>query len=351
MQDISLFAGLITSLAISLIAIPSIVKVAIGKGLYGIDRKNREKGKKVPTLGGLAIFAGVMVSLNLFADVSVFPELPYITAAAIGLFFIGLKDDILVTAPWWKLLGQILVALVICIPGKLIIPDTGSLIGLYPSGKTVEILITVFVIITIMNSYNLIDGIDGLAAGIGILSSLILGITFWRAGLQSWALMSAAITGSLAGFAWYNVISRRRKIYMGDTGSLLIGFLLSIMAVRFLNIDKPQGLFMQIQTPLALVISVFFIPLFDTMRIIIIRILKGHSPLRPDRMHIHYHLVDMGLTHIQATGILVGINLVIIIIVVVFQELGERVLLGILLLTATLLSLLPGVGRKRNKSL
>jgi len=347
MQNIVILAGFLASLIISMIAIPSIVKVAIGKGLYGIDRNKEGKDRKVPTLGGLAIFARVMVSLNFFSDGDVLPELLYINAAAIGLFFIGLKDDILVTAPWWKLVGQVLAALVICIPGRLLIQDPGSIIGLPPGGTAVEVIITVLVIITLMNGYNLIDGIDGLAAGIGILVSLILGIVFWRKGLYSWTLMSAAITGSLAGFTWYNVFSRRRKIYMRDTGSLFLGFLLSIMAVKTINSINPQGLISQIQAPLSFVVSVFFIPLFDIIRIIIVRIFQGHSPMRADRLHIHYRLVDMGLTHLQSTAILLCINLVMILIIAVFQGLGEIALLGLLILTAIILSFLTSLAWKR----
>lgn len=349
MQDICILAGLITSLTISFIAIPSIIKVAISKGLYGINRNKNDIKQKIPTLGGLAIFAGIMVSLNLFTDISELPELPYISAAAIGLFFIGLKDDILITAPWWKLLGQALAALVICIPGGLQIPDTGNLIGLPPGMETMDVLFTVLVIITIINSYNLIDGIDGLAAGIGLLASTIFGIVFWKEGLQSWSLMSATVIGSLAGFTWYNVFSRRKKIYMGDTGSLLLGFLLSIMAVRFLNIENPQGLFTQIQAPFGILIAVFFIPLFDTMRIIIVRILRGRSPFRPDRQHIHYRLVDAGLNHRQAAGLLIGINLFVLIIVSGLQSLGDPMLIGILLLIAFILSALPGLKNKSKK--
>jgi len=347
MQNICILAGFIISFIISIIAIPSIIKVAVDKGLYGINRDKNEKGQKVPTLGGLAIFAGILISLNLFTKFSSFPELPYITAAAVGLFFIGLKDDILVTAPWWKLLGQIIAALVICIPGGLRIQDPGSLIGLPPGGDNMEILLTVLLIIILINSYNLIDGIDGLAAGIGLISSLVFGIVFYRDGLASWALMSAAIAGSLVGFLWYNVFSQRKKIYMGDTGSLLLGFLLSIMAVRFLNIQKPHGVFIEIQTPLALAIAVFIIPLFDTIRIIIVRIGQGHSPFRPDRQHIHYRMIDLKLSHKTVAGILIGLNLFMIIMVAALQDLGELVLIGLLVLITFLLSMVPGIVSKR----
>ena len=350
MQHLGILAGFFTSLIISLIAIPSIVKVAIGKGLYGIDRTVSGKERKVPTLGGLAIFAGVMVALNMFSDVYDLPALPHINAIAIGLFFIGLKDDILATAPWWKLMGQILAALIISIPGKLHVSDPGSFIGLPPGGEIIEILLTVIIIVTLMNSYNFIDGIDGLAAGMGIMISLVFGILFWLEGLYFWTLMSASIAGSLTGFARYNLFSRKRKIYMGDTGSLLLGFLLSVMAIRIMSLSNDRGLMIQIQAPLSLVLAVFFIPLFDLLRVILIRITRGRSPFRPDRLHIHYRLVDMGLTHLQSTATLLGINMVIILLVAGFQELGEGILMGVLAAMAIIFSVLIRTAWKRYRS-
>ena len=126
LQTGTLYGGLLTSLGISLLAIPSILKVAKAKGLYGTDREMDSKSKRIPTLGGLAIFAGVSISLSLYIDIAALPELPYFMAGALVLFFIGLKDDILVTAPIWKLLGQILVAALIAIPCGLKILDPGS---------------------------------------------------------------------------------------------------------------------------------------------------------------------------------------------------------------------------------
>ncbi|HEC44062.1 MAG TPA: undecaprenyl/decaprenyl-phosphate alpha-N-acetylglucosaminyl 1-phosphate transferase [Bacteroides sp.] len=350
MQNGILLGGFLSALAISLLAIPSIIKVAISKGLYGVQRDKGSRGRKVPTLGGLAIFAGVLIPLSLLADFSELPVLPYLIAGALLLFFIGLKDDILIIAPWWKLLGQFLVALVVCMPGRLRIMNPGGLMGLGPGNEAFSILITVLGIVAVINSYNLIDGIDGLAAGIGLLASAVFGIVFYLAELQVWTLMAVIFSGSLAGFAWYNVFSPTKKIYMGDTGSLLLGFLMSLMAVRILNIEEINFLNLQVKIPLAFVLAVLIVPLFDLLRIIIIRIFQRRSPLSPDRNHIHYRLVDAGLSHLQSTGVLLGVNLVIIALVLFIQGAGEIPAILLLLAAATILSLLPGIYiRKKNK--
>ncbi len=342
MQNGTIIAGFITSLMISLLAIPSIVKVARSKGLYDKPQGREAGGAKIPTLGGLAIFAGMIISLSLFADIAFLPELPFLVAGAVVLFFIGIKDDILIIAPWWKLLGQAMVALCIAIPGGLRIQNLNGFLGIYETGEALGVLITVLIVVTVINSYNLIDGIDGLASGIGILSSLLFGFIFYRSGLYVWALMAAALCGSLTGFTWYNVFGRQKKILMGDTGSLLLGLFQAVMVVRFLNMEQASIWGWQITIQPAFVLAVLIIPLFDTLRIIVVRLLQGRSPLRPDRQHIHYRLVDMGLTHIRATGILMGINLVMIAIALGLQGNGDIPVILLLLVLATLLSLIPG---------
>ena len=350
MQNGILLAGLFLSLAITLIAIPSIITVALSKGLYGISREKAGKLGKVPTLGGLAIFGGILIPLSLFSSISVFPQLPYLTAGILILFFIGIKDDILIIAPWWKLLGQIIVALAISIPGELRIDDPGVFINAGSAGTAFEILVTVLFIVVIINSFNLIDGIDGLASGIGLMASVLFGIVFYQYGLNAWTLIAAVSVGSLTGFAWYNVFSRKNKIYMGDTGSLIIGFVLALMAIKFLNMENRQLLNCQIKTPMAFVFAILIVPLFDTMRIIILRLIQGSSPFRADRQHIHYRLVDAGLTHLQSTATLLAVSLLMILLSFVLKGLGDIPVILVLLVLTTALSFIPAyILKKKNR--
>ncbi|MFC2115554.1 glycosyltransferase family 4 protein, partial [Bacteroidota bacterium] len=346
--------GFFTSLAISLLAIPSIVTVAQSKGLYDKPQGRTPESKNVPTLGGLAIFAGMMISLSLFADISLLPEMPYLVAGAVVLFFIGIKDDILIIAPWWKLLGQVLVTMAVSILGGLRIQTLNGFLGIYETGDILGVFITVLIMVALINSFNLIDGIDGLASGIGILSSIVFGLIFWHAGLYVWTLMAVALCGSLIGFTWYNVFGRKKKIYMGDTGSLLLGFFQAVILIRFLNLEQASILGIQIHTRLAFALAVLIIPVFDIVRIIIIRLMQGRSPFQPDRQHIHYRMVDMRLSHLGATGILMGINLAMISIAMVMQGTGEIPVILFLLVLSTLLSFIPGYyirKEKRNSSL
>jgi UDP-N-acetylmuramyl pentapeptide phosphotransferase/UDP-N-acetylglucosamine-1-phosphate transferase len=205
--------------------------------------------------------------------------------------------------------------------------------------------------ITVLNGFNLIDGIDGLAAAAGMLSSLVFGIVFYQEGLWMWALMGVILCGSLAGFAWFNVFGSRNKILMGDTGSLLCGFILALLTVRFLDLENPAVWKWELQSPMAFALAVLIVPVFDTLRIIIIRLFRGQSPLHPDRRHIHYRMTDAGLTHLQTTGILVGINATMIILSLVLQRVGEIKLILLLLILSSGLSVLPGYYIRKRKQI
>ncbi|MCK5463780.1 MAG: undecaprenyl/decaprenyl-phosphate alpha-N-acetylglucosaminyl 1-phosphate transferase [Bacteroidales bacterium] len=349
MQFGGIIFGFLTSLAISILSIPSIVTVARRKKLFDKPQGRKPRRKEVPTLGGLAIFAGTIISLALFSDVSQFPELPYIIAGSVILFFIGIKDDILIIAPWWKLSGQVLAAGIISIVAGLKITSLNMFPWMSEPGHTLAILITILVIVFIINSFNLIDGIDGLASGIGICSSLVLGWIFIQSGLLYYALLSFIFCGSLLGFFYYNVFSRKKKILMGDTGSLIVGFISSILVIRFIGMDNPALAGVQISSPQSLALAIFIIPVADMIKVIMTRISLGRSPFKPDRLHIHYRLIDLGLRHLQATIVLLLINAVMVSGVLILQNLGETILTIIVISCTILLYMIEWWLTKRNK--
>jgi UDP-N-acetylmuramyl pentapeptide phosphotransferase/UDP-N-acetylglucosamine-1-phosphate transferase len=285
-----------------------------------------------------------------FSDSTSLPVLPYLTSGALVLFFIGIKDDILVTAPWWKLLGQVLAALIVALPGELLVGGQDYFFGIGTENTGTQVLLSVLIVVVVINSVNLIDGIDGLASGIGILASIVFGLVFLDGGLTPWVLVAAVLCGSLAGFTWYNVFSRKKKIYMGDTGSMILGFLLALMVLRIFNMEKHMVLNMQVYSPPGFILAVLIIPLFDILRIIALRVIQGRSPFRPDRQHIHYRLVDAGATHLQATAILLVVNIFMIFLLYLLQGCGEIPSILILLLISTGLSAVPGyILKKRTR--
>jgi UDP-N-acetylmuramyl pentapeptide phosphotransferase/UDP-N-acetylglucosamine-1-phosphate transferase len=263
--------------------------------------------------------------------------------SSIILFFVGLKDDILIIAPLKKLWGQLLATLVIIILGDVRFTSLHGFLGINHISYINSLLLTFFVFIVIINGFNLIDGIDGLAAGAGILASIIFGIWFYLIGDFEYSIVSATMAGSLIAFFWFNVYSKKHKIFMGDTGSLLVGLFMAVVAVRFneLNITQSNGWF--IHAAPAVSFAILLIPLFDTIRVFIIRLFQGRSPFKADTNHVHHRLLALGMSHIRATTYILCSNVIIVLISLLINRLGIIRLMLLNLLLATIFSLLPEI--------
>ena len=200
----------------------------------------------------------------------------------------------------------------------------------------------------IINAFNLIDGINGLSGSISTLIALVLGTWFFLIGHVELAVVAFALAGSTIAFLKYNFTPAR--IFMGDTGSLLVGLICAILTIQFIEIHKTlQGSVYAIQAVPAVAIGILILPLFDTLRVFITRILKGKSPLTADRNHIHHLLIDCGLSHMQATGVLVVTNIFFIYIVFSLQNLGTFKLLLVIITVAISLTVLLIYMRNRHR--
>jgi UDP-GlcNAc:undecaprenyl-phosphate GlcNAc-1-phosphate transferase len=208
------------------------------------------------------------------------------------------------------------------------------------------------VFLVIINGFNLIDGIDGLASGIGILVSIVFGTWFWRVSNVEYSIMCFALAGSLIAFFIYNVFGKRNKIFLGDTGSMLIGLTIGIIVVQFLRMNLIASPDKHIQSSPAFVIGMLILPLFDTLRIFTIRIFQGKSPFVADRQHIHHRMLELGFTHLQCTIMLVAANGFFIVFCYSFQHLGNIPIMLMLIAMATLMSyILLKLAKKRSSRL
>jgi len=342
-------ASLVTFL-LTFTAIPSIVKIAREKGF--VARPNGRTSHQVPTpnLGGIAIFAGVIISSVVFTGNSIAHEMKFIMAGMLILFFVGLRDDLLPLSAFQKFIGQSLAVLFILVPGDLQLNSFHGLFGIYDLAYFPGVLITWIIFMTLINSLNLIDGIDGLASGIGIMASLFFGIIFMIGGQLSYAIMSFILATSLLTFFYFNVFSRKNKIFLGDTGSMLIGLLLSIMAVSFLNMENNMLFFHQNNTAPAVLLSVLIVPLFDTARVIVLRVYNGRSPFAADKSHIHHQMLLISGSHLSATFKIIITNGIIIAMPFLFRNLGgEELILLILIMAITLFNLPVYIIKLNNK--
>ncbi len=282
-------SGFLMAFGITWATIPSIVKIAKLKSLCANTNCRTLHTNAVPTLGGIAVFVALVLATVIFAGTYFKFELTYIIAGLVIVFFMGIKDDILIIDPLKKLAGQIVAVGLIAIFADIRISSLFGFLDIQQVPYIISILLTIFVFIVIINGYNLIDGIDGLASGIAILTSSVFGIWFWLTGYIESTILSFSFAGTLAAFFYFNVFSKQYKIFLGDTGSMVIGFVMGIIVCRFLQDDLLVQGALKVASAPAVACGVLVVPLFDSLRVFIIRIVHGKSPFKADRQHIHHN--------------------------------------------------------------
>lgn len=341
MYDIILSA--ITSFLVTYFAIPSIINIARVKKLVDLPDDRRSHKIATPSLGGIGIFAGLLFSIILWTPFSLFGDLQYFLCSAIIIFLIGAKDDILPTEPWKKLLGQLLAAVILVFKANVKITSMYGIFGFYELPAWLSIIFSLFIILVIINAFNLIDGVNGLAGSIGTLITVTLGMWFFMVDRVELSLVAFSLTGALIAFLKYNFTPAR--IFMGDTGSLLIGLVCAVLVLKFIEFHReaPASSYALLSAP-AIAIALLIYPLFDTLRAFTLRLIEGKSPFSADRKHIHHMLLDLGFSHLQTTFILAGFSITILGMAVWLQHMGSfkliLLILGLCMLFATLLKFL-----------
>jgi UDP-N-acetylmuramyl pentapeptide phosphotransferase/UDP-N-acetylglucosamine-1-phosphate transferase len=326
---------------ITFVLVPTIVEIAKAKSLTAEPNNRTSHNSSIPTLGGLAIFTGLSISLLIFFDFTYFPKFQYTIAGLLIIFFTGFKDDIIGITPMKKLFAQVIAAMVVITFGRIIFTDLHGFLGVFEVNYHIGILITLVSIIGITNCFNLMDGIDGLTASLGLLASLTFGTWFYLIKEYNWAMLSGGLAGALLAFFLFNVFGKKNKIFMGDTGSLVLGFIIAIMAITFneLNISLQSPYYFRAAP--AASIGIIMIPVFDTLRVFITRILKNKHPFSPDKTHIHHYLLQLGFSHLQSTLILFFISIGFIAMSWYLRSLTVAWLLLVLFASAAILSSIP----------
>lgn len=319
------------SVLITLLSIPSILHVARTRHLYddvGHFRKQHDHG--IPRLGGVAIFASFNITMLLFSMVDKSLPVSYLLTSSIILFAMGLKDDLSGVNSSTKFLIQFFVAAILVLLGNIRLTSMYGVFGIYDISYVLSAIVSILFIMLVVNAFNLIDGIDGLAGTTCLVVNGTFTILFIYIRQYELAAISLTIVGAVIGFLRYNFTPA--KIFMGDTGSLLIGLISAIMAVNFIEVNKfthnnTPGIF---AAP-ALTFAILIGPIFDTLRVFILRISKGISPFTADRNHIHHRVLRLGFNHMQTTLILAGLNILTIVMVLLSSDLGNYILMGIIL--------------------
>ena len=345
MDNILLSAAL--AFLITFFAIPVIIQVAKDKKLFDEPDERKVHKNVIPTLGGLGIFAGFIIATLMGVPSGITSQLQYFAAATTVIFFLGIKDDILVLSASKKFVGQLIAAGIIIKFGGIQLNNMHGFLGIYEIPYIASIIISFFTIIVITNSFNLIDGVDGLAGSLGLLTTIIFGVYFFYAGQLTYSVMAFALAGSIIGFLIYNFSPA--KIFMGDTGSLLLGLVNSILVIKFINVAGDPRSSLPLEAAPAIGFAILMIPLFDTLRVFGLRILDRRSPFSPDRTHVHHFLLALGLSHRMVTITCVLVNITFIAMAYFMRSLGTTTVLSILLLSAFIFTGIIFYSRPKNK--
>lgn len=308
------------SFAITFLAIPVIITVAERKKLFDIPDERKIHRSPIPSLGGLGIFAGFILACLIAIPFKNSTGFQYFFAASFVIFFLGLKDDILVISPIKKFIGQVLAAFLIIYKGEIQIKSMHGFLGIHELPETFSLLLTYLTIIVIINSFNLIDGIDGLAGSLGLMSATVFGCYFLMVDMPAFSILSFSLAGTLVAFLIFNF--HPAKVFMGDTGSLLIGLIQAILVIKFINVADSAEVAYPMPASPAIGFAILMVPLMDTLRVFAIRIFHRRSPFSPDRNHVHHLLLDKGLSHKEITLTLVTINIAVIIAAYMTRHLG-----------------------------
>lgn len=321
-QTILLFFG---SMILTLLLLPGIIKVVQQKCLQDQPSDRAAHKKSTPTMGGIAIFSAIFINLLFWNNAVILETSNYLLVGLFFIFLVGTTDDLMDLSPIKKLIGQSIGAILLIASG-IKLTNLYGLMGIETLTPIMSYSCTFIFILLIINALNLLDGIDGLAGSIALVISVLLGSWFFAVGAMFYAGLAFALAGALLGFLKYNFAPA--SIFMGDAGSLVIGYVVAILSIQFLEFNQIViGTMYSFENPLAMLISILFIPLFDTLRVFFVRLSNGYSPFRADKNHLHHLLLKAGLNHRKATLGLIATNIFFIIFTSKLQFLDTTILI------------------------
>ncbi|MHA7131860.1 MraY family glycosyltransferase [Algoriphagus namhaensis] len=284
----------------------------------------------VPSMGGIAIFAATAVALSIWAWQTPIPDIRYLLGAIALMFFVGLRDDMVELKATHKLAGQLVAVLLVVVVSDIRIKDWHGFLGVEELNLYFSYAFSAFVILALTNAFNLIDGLDGLAGTIATVVFSCLGAWFLVQGFESYALLSFTFLGAILAFLFFNW--HPAKIFMGDTGSLTLGFSMGALVIAFMetNAALPEGTFLRFTPTFTAGITLMLFPLYDMARVFARRIRRGQGPMTPDKSHVHHFLMRMGLRHDQVALILGITQISFLLLIFLMKDLSDHVALPII---------------------
>lgn len=339
--------GFLFSFLITFFSVPTIIKISRRKNLMDEPGVRSSHLRKIPNLGGIAIFYSIGICASIFAY-ELFDLYKFLFASLVILLYVGVMDDIVVMRAYKKLVAQIVVSALIVMGSDIRVRSLFGIFGIYEMGYIVSVIFSIITFIILINAFNLIDGIDGLAGGYSVICSALFGISYYRLGEFNYPLviLSVVIIGAVLGFLYYNLSNyRTNKIFMGDTGSMLLGFLLAFTSICFIDIfiDKelPTIPRYHLQSAPVVAVAILILPIVDTLNVIIIRLANKKSPFDADKNHIHHKLLKLNFTHRRSSFYIILYYLFVVSVAYCFRHINVNLLLGVIVFLGFLGAYIP----------
>ena len=313
---------------ITFLCLPVLIKLLSQWRVFDSPGKHKIHRQYTPSMGGVCIAMGGAFAQLIGLPFSEWAHLKYFYITLAMMFITGLRDDVLTLNPRQKLIGQLLPVIILVVFGEVAL---WSFYGMAFEGIVFNTIgtwsVTIFTIVILTNAYNLIDGLDGLAGTVGTIALLCFGVWFYLAGEFTLSLISLSFAGALLAFLYFNWEPSR--IFMGDTGALVIGLLLSFLSIEFINANYmlAEGNPIRFTSSVGTAIMIMMIPVFDTLRVIILRLRRFQSPFKADKNHLHHQFLKLGFSHSRTVTVIASIQLFFVLLAVVLKNKADSVIL------------------------
>lgn len=302
---------------------PRLVKIALLKNIVDNPDARKLQRTPVPVLGGVAVFFGVVIAIGCMSSVVDCSGLPVVIMAMMAMLYTGTMDDILSLSPGLRFVIEIVVVLLLIFVGGYCIDDFHGLWSIGRFSYWYAVPLTVVAAVGIINAINLVDGVNGLSSGYCIMACLIFGTLFFLSGEAPMTILAAVSVGALIPFFLHNVFGKTSKMFIGDGGTLVMGVVMSVFVIAILQNGSRVAAYVNPNVGLVpFTLAVLSVPVFDTLRVMSTRILKGTSPFRPDKTHLHHMFIDLGCSHVATTLAILGVNMFVVLCWWALEALG-----------------------------
>ena len=292
---------------------PRLVKIALLKNIVDNPDARKLQRTPVPVLGGVAVFFGIVIGIASMSALVNCSGLLIVIMSMMAMLYTGTMDDILNLSPALRFLIEIIVVVLLIFVGDYCINEFHGLWGVGEISCWLAVPLTIFASVGIINAINLMDGVNGLSSGFCIMASIMFGTLFYLSGCITMTILAAVSVGALIPFFFHNVFGKTSKMFIGDGGTLVMGTIMSIFVIEVLRGDSPCVAYVNPNVGLVpFTLAVLGIPVFDTLRVMSTRILKGVSPFNPDKTHLHHMFIELGASHVATTLAILSLDMLVV---------------------------------------